>query len=509
MEQKNLKTNVFSLDTVFCESAEQPIDVDFTLPDYYSDISKILKCRAISRIASKGINGAHISIEGCVTITVIYCGSDGCISSYEHQHPFSKTFDTGLNTEGCVLSVKTKCEYINCRAVTGRKIDIHGAAGIYVNLTRRKITEVISDIDNPNVEVLRGNVLATMPIGCSDKYLVIEEEMELGTGQPDIHCLIRYDAEAAVTDSKILAGKSVVKGEMNIKILYSSENGMVHTVRNCIPFSQMIELENITDQCSCESKVCIAHLEIKPRISASGDSRSFLLNSKLLVTSECYCNNDVSVILDAYSKRFEADISKNEMCFSNICENVHESFSCKKIIEFTGGTLSSISDMWSDIKIENVHFTSVGMCVKGIVTAYIIAVDNKNDPCFYEKDVEFEYIHPTNSKNGNLKCSPEITVSSMNYTITGESAMELRIEFNVSAAIYECSNTPLILDLKLSDEPIKKVMQGAMIAYFASAGENIWDISRNYFADMNIVKQINEIDENILTEDKMILIPNN
>ena len=509
MEQKNLKTNVFSLDTVFCESAEQPIDADFTLPDYYSDISKILKCRAVSRISSKGINGSHISVEGCVTITVIYCGSDGCISSYEHQHPFSKNFDTGMNTEGCILSVKTKCEYINCRAVTGRKIDVHGAAGIYASLTRRKITEVVSDVDNPNVEVLRGSIPATMPIGCSDKYLTIEEELELGTGQPDIHCLIRYDADASVTDSKIMAGKSVVKGEMNIKMLYSSQNGTVHTVRSCIPFSQMIELESITDQCSCESKVCVAFLEIKPRISASGDSRSFLLNCKLLVTSECYCNNDVSVILDAYSRRYEADISKSEVCFSNICENLHESFSCKKNIEFASGTLSAVSDMWSEVKVENVRFDDKGMTVNGVVTTYIIALDTQNIPCFYEKAVEFQYIYPMNVGGGNFKCSPEITVSAVNYTITGESNMELRIELNISAAIYECSNTPLILDISLSDEPVKKNSRGAMTAYFASKGENIWDIARNYFADVQEVKQINEISENVLCEDKMILIPNN
>ena len=42
MEQKNLKTSVFSVDNVFCDSLELPIDVDFTLPDYYADISKIL-----------------------------------------------------------------------------------------------------------------------------------------------------------------------------------------------------------------------------------------------------------------------------------------------------------------------------------------------------------------------------------------------------------------------------------------------------------------------------------
>ena len=110
MEQKNLKTSVFSLDTVFSESAEQPIDIDFTLPDYYADISKILKCRAVSRISSKSINGGGISVEGCVTVTVIYCGIDNCISSYEYQYPFSKSFDAGLNTDGCLLFAKTKCE---------------------------------------------------------------------------------------------------------------------------------------------------------------------------------------------------------------------------------------------------------------------------------------------------------------------------------------------------------------------------------------------------------------
>ena len=43
MEEKILKTDVFVNDTVFNESTEQPIDVDFTLPDFCPDISKIFK----------------------------------------------------------------------------------------------------------------------------------------------------------------------------------------------------------------------------------------------------------------------------------------------------------------------------------------------------------------------------------------------------------------------------------------------------------------------------------
>lgn len=509
MEHKSLKTSIFSNEIVFSESAEQPIDIDFTLPDYYADISKILKCRAISRISSKTINGNNIFVEGCVTATVIYCGSDNCISSYEYQYPFSKSFDTGTNTDGCTLSVKTKCEYINCRAVTSRKIDIHGAAGIYIALKRRRLTDVVSDIDDCNIEVLRGSVPATVPMGTADKYLIIEEEIELGSGQPDVRCLIRYDADATVIDNKILAGKSVVSGELAIKLLYAPVgDGSPQTVRVQLPFSQLIEIEGLTDECDCESKVYIAHLEIKPRVSATGECRQLMLNAKLLITSECCCNNDVAVILDAYSRRYEADICKNEVGFNKICENINQAFSCKKTLEFSEGAISSVADMWCEVRTDRVNFVDNTMCVTGTVIVFIIAQDTDAIPAFYEKTIEFEYSHPLNMCDEEYKCSPEITVTAANYTLIGERNMELRIELNICAAVYRCCNLPLIVDIKVNDsKTISKANQAAMVLYFASRGENVWDIARRYFADINEVKQINEIGENVLAEDRMLLVP--
>ena len=43
MEERIIKTSVFFNDTLFNETAEQPIDVDLTLPDYCPDISKIFQ----------------------------------------------------------------------------------------------------------------------------------------------------------------------------------------------------------------------------------------------------------------------------------------------------------------------------------------------------------------------------------------------------------------------------------------------------------------------------------
>ena len=49
MEEKALKTGVYVNETILNELLETPIDVDFTLPDYCGDISKIFKGFAIIR----------------------------------------------------------------------------------------------------------------------------------------------------------------------------------------------------------------------------------------------------------------------------------------------------------------------------------------------------------------------------------------------------------------------------------------------------------------------------
>ncbi len=508
MEQKNLKTCVFSVDTVLNDSAEIPIDIDFTLPDYYADISKILKCCAVSRISSKSLNGNTISVEGCATVTVIYCGNDNCVSSYEYQYPFSKSIDTSQNTDGCILNVKSKCEYINCRAITSRKIDIHGAVGIYANLSRRMVTDVISDCDDCNTELLRGTVPATIPMGLSEKYLFLEEEIELGSGQPDIRCIIRYDAQAKITDSKIMVGKLMVSGELTLKILYSAQNNdSLQTVRYQLPFSQLIEVEGISDECDCESKVCISHFEIKPRTLASGECRQMLMNAKLLITSECCCNNDVAVILDAYSRKYDVDINKNNICFNKIIENINQKITCKKTFELPEGAISSVNDIWCETRVDKTKFLDNDLYVSGTVTAFIIALDCENTPVFFEKSMDFEYSYAINSE-GELKTHPEVNVTSINYTLTGECGIELRAELSICAAVYKCSNIPLITDIKVNEDKCKsKKSHAAMTVYFADAGEKIWDISRKYLADIKELKQINEINEDVLTNDKMLLIP--
>ena len=508
MEEKCLKTSVYLNDNVFTDSVEQAIDVDFTLPDYCSDISKIFKCRAVPRITSKGIEGKNIIIEGTACITILYANKDGKLCSYDYVYPFVKNIEMPNECGGANLCCKYKCEYINCRAVTGRKVDIHGAIGIYIKVIKRKCTDIVSDYDDGNIELRKGMAPATIPMGYAEKYLLIEEEIRIGQGQPTINNILRYDANPCIKETKVINGKSVVKGEFAISIIYCSEDSFKpQAVKAVIPFSQIVDVEGITEICRCDTKAEIAFLEIKPRISGSGEAKSFSLTAKILLTCEAYCVNDIAVVLDAYSRKYQAEINRNKVNFEKITSNISEVYHTKKNIEIED-SITSVVDMWCWVQSVNTKFENGNMIICGTLMSGMILCNEDDNSVYFEKAIDFEYKTPVKCELGTPHSEPQLEVISCSYTITSPNNIEIHIELGINAAIYEKQEMTLISDINLDDNILlKRTDNSAMKVYFPSDDECVWDIARKYNASYDEIMKINNLENEKLISGKMIIIP--
>ena len=508
MENKCLKTSVFANENIFEDFCEQPVDVDFTLPDYCPDISKIFKCKTVARISSKGINGNNITVEGNVTITLLYCDKDNKLNSFEYQYPFSKIIESDTDLAGGNLVCRCKCDYINCRAVTGRKVDIHGAVTVSVRVFKRKCNDIISDIDDSNIEILCGTAPATVPMGYNEKYVIIEEEIPISNSVPAIQNILRYDAFPAVKECKILNDKVMVKGDMAVVILYLGEGEPTpQTVKTTIPFSQVVDIKGITDMCECEAKADLSNLEIKPRVWQNGENRSFSLNAKILITCESYCVNDITVIKDAFSRKYETQIQKNKVSFSKIVQNIKETGHIKKNIEISEN-ISSVLDLWCDIQSVITKFEKDNMLICGTVLAGIIVCNQNNEASIFEKPIDFQFKYPVNISENQMECNPEIEIESCGFTILNPNCIEFRADLSVNACTYEKSNISLITDIKIDAEKlIEKRQRHAITVYFANQNECVWDIARTYNASVQDIMNINSLEDNCFKENTMILVP--
>ncbi len=510
MNDKALKTGVYYNENIFCDVLEQPVDVDFTLPDYCPDISKIFKCKAATRIVSKGINGNSITIDGNVCITLLYCDKDNKLCSYEYLYPFNKIKEISEDAVDANLTICAKCEYINCRAVTGRKVDIHGAVSLNIRVFKRSSNQIVSDYDGDNIELKRIVAPATVPIVYREKYLVIEDEVAIGNNAAPIINVLRTDAASTVTECKIMNDKAVVKGELALTVLYCAENTKAPQIlKTNLPFSQIVEMTGITELCECDVKAELALLEVRSFSLAGRDCRNFEINAKLLLKCESYCVNEIAVIEDAFSTKFETELTKKTLLFSHICDNINESCHIKKNVELTEN-IASVVDVWSEVQSKKIWFQENNICLNATLLTSMLVCDEEDNIFFYEKPIELEWSRETVCSSDTLSFEPNIEVTSVGFTILNADCIEIRAEVSILGAVYEKSDVSLITDMQVyTEKPTSCGKKGGMVICFTLNDETLWSIARKYNASIEELMQINELESQDISSKKLLLVPIN
>ena len=150
-----MKGEIPVCETILDTSAEQPIDLDFSLPDYCPDIQKILKCQIYPTITEQTISD-RLDVEGEVLVKLLYLDSGKkAVRCCEYASPFSTSIalkKAPENPSSVVTYLNTKVDYVNCRAVSPRKLDIHGAFSIQARAVSTVMQSIVSSIEEEDIQ---------------------------------------------------------------------------------------------------------------------------------------------------------------------------------------------------------------------------------------------------------------------------------------------------------------------------------------------------------------------
>ncbi len=510
MEEKIIKVNLPHTNTAVLGQSEQPVDVDLTLPEYYPDIERILTCTVKPYIFEKSIKQNSASAQGVITLTVIYVDTDGMLNSYEYEYPFSKTFEGEKITDAVCFCASAQTGYMNCRAVTPRKIDIHGAITVSAEVSEITAKEIVTDVEYEGIEVKKETIEATVPLGCKEKYIEVEEEIEIGAGAKDINCIIRYDGQAGISDCKIMANKWSYRGDLAVNLLYCNEEGVISSIKEVFPLSGMIEAGEQDNDCQSRVTADIVYLEIKPKVKSEGALRSFSVSAKILITVDTYCKNEIEAAKDAFSKKYDTEIETEETVFETLVANVNDNFITKGTLDFAESQIAEVIDMWCNTELLSTEVNGGILKVNGKVKVSLIAAPAGGEPQFYEREIPFEESKNIGVDEQDLVCTPLLSCIGCNYTLLSNGGLEIRCEINLNAAVFRCKTYELLKSVKVvTEKPQKEKCKYAMIIYFGNKNEKVWDIAKRYLSSVEEIKRINELETEELTEDKMLLIPVN
>lgn len=496
-----------STEQVYLEqTAELPLDLDFTLSDYEGDIKKVLNCEVIPYITSKQISGSSLIIEGEANIKLIYSTPNGDLFCTEQELPFKKNFDASKNLDGGYCDVFITSTMHSCRAVTERKISIRSSLKLDIKVTVIEKNEIISDIDCTFFEQLKGDAFATTPLGKTQKTIIIDEEITLPQSLPDAGRIIRTNAVSSITDCKIVADKTIIKGNLNVTVFYCTEENdfAKHSVN--IPFNQIIDIVGISELCECDATSEICGLNISARNSNDEENRKFILVSKLEISVFARCSSKIPVIYDLYSTKLGAIPKCNEVKFSKLAKNLNEGFLCKKVLSLPNSDVTKIFDVWCKCGNSNIKYQGNSAVINGSITACILYENTDGTPDFFERIIDFEYPFNFDEEIKSPICKPEIKISDCDFTLTSSGEPEIKLELIIHAAVYDSFTYSVITELTI-DESAAPKSSASLIAYYADKGENVWEIAKNFSAKLNELLKINHLTEETVPTPKMLLIP--
>ena len=507
MEANLTKQTVSINQNIYEGVLEQAIDVDFTLPDYCPDILRVLKCRIVPNINSKNISGGELNIDGIAFLTLIYVDEREKIFSYEQSYDFKKSIALEGLTDENFASINLYTDYVNCRAITSRKIDLHGVISIKVSVNALEKYEIITDIDCEGIQLKRGECPATNPLATSEKTVLIEEELELSRGNSAINSIIRCDAKAVSEGCSLVGNKALIKGEIIINVLYCSDSGSTELYENRIPFSQILELETNGIECRCSSVVDLISYHIKPRTNLSGETNCFSFECKLSVLAQASCENNIPLLLDAFSTKNECTQKIEKINFKKLDYPIMERYLCKKVLDLPDNSFGNVLDMWCETRPSNVKIQNKELSLIGSVMICILLVDAEGKPQYFERSIDYEFKKNIDSDNGNLTAEVEVDVMSSVYTIKDASRIEACVELCVCGSIFSHSLKEIIRSIEVSDITKEHIRKAPMIIYFCEEGESIWDISKKYNASPQCILKANELEEDCVLTKRALLIP--
>ena len=156
--------------------AELPLETELLISDYLPPVQRIVKCFAKPVVLQKQLAPGRLTLEGYLRCTVYYQGEEGAgLCQTEQKLPFTKALELpSFAATAWTACVEGQTEYLNCRAVNPRRIEVRGAYGLVVSVHAQLSTEVITALSEGGIEQKPVTLAGVRRAATLEKLVTIE-----------------------------------------------------------------------------------------------------------------------------------------------------------------------------------------------------------------------------------------------------------------------------------------------------------------------------------------------
>lgn len=477
-----MEKNTISINKKMAEKMKTiEVKGDIIVPDAKPDIVNVIGTNCNPFIYKEECTDGKYRFDGNVDTHILYLSDNGetkCIQTTLDFMDFIE--ETNIGSQ---MSTKYRIEIVNVESkiLNERKISVCVNLKIYFNFFECKNVEYIDDINSlSGVEKLQETVDLNTIVAMNQIKSSLKEDISVDEADSIVD-ILKSDISIEHIENKMSYNKVLSKADVNIKLLYITENARIATAESTIPIMNFIDMEKVTDEDVCDINYKVRNMNFKPNTK---EMKSISCQIDFEVCAEVYQNKSIEMVQDMYG------IHKNISFNQKTIEVQTSTQAMKEIVNISENILvediRSIYDVDCRANITNKTPMGNGANYEGelILDIYFETGNNLG-----VKNAKVPFMVKLDCNTDDL----QMNFTKKHFKLTGEDVVcDVDLEIKPNSANYR---TVRIID-DIQEEPCEDQNDYAMIVYFVKDGDTIWNIARDFKVTMSSIIQANNLQEN-------------
>ncbi len=502
MELKVFRDTISAAGRSFTVKSEIPIETEILISDYLPQVFKIVKCITKMVVLQKKLQPGRLLLEGYLRCVVYYQGEDsGGLCQTEQKIPFSKALEIPAEEySDWSATVGGEVEYLNCRAVHQRRVEIRGAWELSAAVFTQYRKEVVCAVSEAGTAQKQSPVKGMRNISSVDKLITAESDFSFELAP---EAVLDISGSVQIREQKVMRGKFVVKGEIMAQLAYRTNgDDKLLSQRVMIPFVQILDIDDLAEDCQCFCVLEPAGFTLQAAPD-SGDKHR--ISASAMLHLRAFRDYSIDVVEECFSTQYELNTSTEPITTELLETTLNEHQTVTAQIPLPQQSVQILSCFAVPAAPE--ILVRDGQC--GLRIRAQLSVLYKNDLDELEsQDSAAEIVLPLEHITDAESVHPEIWISvdSMNCILSAEHA-EVSASLHVEGFLLRCNTQPVLLDVELGEELEPDDSEIVLRACYVQAGEQVFDVARRFHVLPTKIMQANGLTEESIPTGTCLLIP--
>lgn len=496
--KKNLNLNKCSIN----QNVSDWIEQDIIVPDTKPDAVKIVNVTVTPYVTDVEPMDGKLKVMGKVNYFVIYRVDDerfntrGLFVTY----PYNEILDVPGMTSDTMPSVRPVVKNVIYSLPNERKIAIKSEVMFKIKVKNPVNVNLINRFeDDLQIECKMKEGFFNNIMESKRNIIASKDDVMLPKEAEDFFEILNVTANIKNTEYKESYNKIMVKGDIAVKLVYLSEEKEigVKTVYLEIPFSAMIELENISDNSKFDIRYQIQDFSLRPNEDITS-TKTMIADYQIEVDVTMYEEEDTEYVEDFYSQTQELQYDDEAIEVVSRIDDVDRVIEVRENLTNILPPNTKLIDYEVDTSYITPSINGNVVRLDGNAKVSLLILDLENMEV-ENKVVDILINEEFSIDNVQENTKVYVDIKEGEATVTGDGQdLDIRLTITVSSELETVNNINVIDNIV--QEKLDAMNLDSMNIYIVKPGDTLWSIAKRYktsvekIANTNNIENVNSID---------------